>query len=222
MGTESHIRRSEFSHSHAWSTLVLAVLLACTGGADDDRPTVSPKAISAQPSAIDRGFPGGFERGCSGSVHGDLGDRWREHEDSIVVGPIALLYPGAFAKARQSDFSRHGSGFLAQKILVVVERGATASIAIREEAAAFASLLYDPADFDSTYQVADGESAVTFTACPVGKGQPGGPTEPTQFNGGFIVAGARCLPVRVGTGVMAMPTDIVISFGAGDCNAKYP
>jgi hypothetical protein len=63
---------------------------------------------------------------------------------------------------------------------------------------------------------------VTFKACKKGETAPvGGPlTAMTQFNGGFVVAGARCLPldVRVRGEDQTTPIKVKLSFGAGDCS----
>ncbi len=56
------------------------------------------------------------------------------------------------------------------------------------------SLLYDPSQFDeNSYRVANGERKVTFHAC---RWQQSGGFMP-GFNGGFIVAGPRCVSLNV-------------------------
>ncbi len=96
------------------------------------------------------------------------------------------------------------------------------TVAIAPDASGDASLLYDPERFEPSggYEVSDGERAVTFKACPKGEALIGPPTSPTQFPGGFIVAGPRCVPLEVWVGTDAARKQRVLSFGAGDC-AQY-
>jgi len=132
-----------------------------------------------------------------------------------VIGPLALLYPGGYADAPRSSFVRRGRGYYSQKVLAVVRRGAAVTVSIAGTQPRTASLLYDPARFEQTrYEVSDGGRSVTFRACATGAGGF------TQFNGGFVVAGPRCVPLKVSVGNSARPTYTVLSFGSGDC-ARY-
>jgi len=79
------------------------------------------------------------------------------------------------------------------------------------------ALLYDPSAFKQVggYNLADGETAVTFQACRKGE-SPYGVGGRTQFNGAFIVDGSRCATLEVSEQGGA-PSLIPISFGAGPC-----
>ena len=57
-------------------------------------------------------------------------------------------------------------------------------------------------------QVSDGHRAVRFKPCTKGRGKF------TDFPGGFVVAGARCLSLNVW--VRKRPIHRALSFGAGD------
>lgn len=147
-------------------------------------------------------------------MSGDLGKGWRKNDGAVVIGPLALLYPGGYANAPRRSFVRPGGGYFTQKVLAVVRRGAVVTVSIAGPQTRTASLLYDPARFEQTrYEVSDGERAVTFQACAAGEGF-------TQFNGGFVVAGPRCVPLEVSVGNGARPMYTVLSFGAGGC-ARY-
>jgi hypothetical protein len=104
-------------------------------------------------------------------------------------------------------------------VLIVVEQGAVVSVAIATRMTGVASLLYDPEGFEQGggSAVSDGAPAVTFMACPKGKAAIGPPNAATQFNGGFIVAGPRCVSVEVRVGNNPTPEHRVFSFGKGDC-----
>lgn len=136
-----------------------------------------------------------------------------------MVGPFALLYAGGYARVPKSRFARRGSGYRPTKILAVVDQGAVVTVAISPSAARVTALLYDPERFNrSGYDVSDGERAVTFEACPRGQASIGPPAAATQFPGGFIVAGPRCVPLDVWIGSDSQPTRVVVSFGARPCS----
>ena len=82
----------------------------------------------------------------------------------------------------------------AQKVLVLVSSGATATVAVHLPERHRFALLYDPSQFGRrSHRVSDGEWKVTFHACrwhETDKLKP-------AFNGGFIVAGPGCLSVDV-------------------------
>ena len=82
-------------------------------------------------------------------------------------------------------------------------------------------LLYKPADWNdrNAYRIEDGESAVTFKACEKGETAPvGGPLNAmTQFNGAFVVAGVRCVPLEVLVRGQEGTSPVTLSFGAGRC-----
>jgi hypothetical protein len=92
------------------------------------------------------------------------------------------------------------------------------TVAIAPSARGDASLLYNPKAFwqPRGYEVSHGELAVIFQACSEGEASLGPPHGATQFNGGFIVAGSRCVALTAWIGNRA-PRRIVLSFGAGGC-----
>src|SRR5438034_3215260 len=204
--------------------LLMALLAAaCSSGGAPPHPSAesrtSPAGVAGRTENPSAGpVPGAFVRTCDSEVLGDLGAGWREDKSAVVVGPIAFLYPGAYAHGPRRLFSRDRNGYSSQKVLVVVERGASVTGAIAPAATRGVSLLYDPSRFNDTnrYEVSDGESAVTFQACGMGG------THVTQFNGGFIVAGPRCVPLEIWTGNDSTPRHRVLSFGKADCASSSP
>jgi hypothetical protein len=152
-------------------------------------------------------------------VYGDLGKDWRA--TALVAGPIAFLGfgrtgPTTFAASPDAD-----GRYQAIKALAVVDEGAEVVVSIADRDRAHSALLYDPASFrdDGRYALADGEPAVDFRSCPKG-GQPVGPDGPTQFNGGFIVDGPRCITVEVSNVHTGRQTVSKIAFGRGTCAAR--
>jgi hypothetical protein len=206
-----------------FALLALAVLLslafaACTFGEGDENATSAPAATTTATAAPQRAFA----RTCEMSVYGTLdAPAWEKH--SIIAGPLVFYYADQYAEQPASIFApvpAQNGHYAGQKLLVLVRRGAVATVIVPESERRYAALLYNPADFNDSneYRIEDGESAVTFKACKKGEASPvGGPLNAmTQFNGGFIMAGVRCVPLEVRVrGQGSIP--VTLSFGAGRC-----
>ncbi len=131
-------------------------------------------------------------RSCKTAVYGQLAHGWRSSPETVRAGDISLLYGRSYRDAPARQFRGSGSGaslrYPSQKLLVVVDRGATVTVEIGLADRGRASLQYQPAIPDPPYRVSQGTTAVEFERCPHAS---------TQFNGGFIVAGARCVELDV-------------------------
>jgi hypothetical protein len=157
------------------------------------------------------------------SVYGTLDDpAWRTH--SVVAGPLVFYSADQYAEQPASLFAPlpGNDGYYAgQKLLVLVRRGTVATVVVSGSGRRYAALLYNPAAWNdrNAYRIEDGENAVTFKACKKGEAAPvGGPLNAmTQFNGGFLVAGARCLPLEVLVRGQERTIPVALSFGAGRC-----
>jgi hypothetical protein len=104
--------------------------------------------------------------------------------------------------------------------LILVRRNAAATVVVPERERRYVALLYNPAAWNerNSYRIEDGENAVTFRACekaqtPSGAGRP---NAQTQFNGSFVVAGARCVALKISV-QGKRPIRATLSFGAGPC-----
>jgi hypothetical protein len=200
--------------------VALTLLAACTeprstGPVEGQAPAPGPTAAPG-PSATRPGpTAAGFVRTCESSVYGELGDGWRR--DSVIAGPLAFVALREAARGPAGEFRRRGSGYPGQKVLVVVEAGATVTVTVPAAERRHLALLYDPASWNerNSYRIADGQPAVTFQACPAEQ-QPAG-ADGTQFNGGFVVAGPRCATLEVSTPAAPTPRRVAVSFGAGRC-----
>jgi hypothetical protein len=157
------------------------------------------------------------------SVYGTLdAPAWPKH--AISAGPLFFYYADQFAQQPASDFRPipgQNGYYAGQKLVVLVRRDAVATVVVPESERPNAALLYNPADWNdrNTYRIADGESAVTFKACKKGETAPvgGPPNAMTQFNGSFVVAGVRCLPLEVLVQGRERRIPVTLSFGAGHC-----
>jgi hypothetical protein len=208
-----------------WFTLpALTVLFSlasagCTFGSGEASTTTPPSGVTG-PSPTP---PRTFLRTCETSAYGRLdATGWKTH--SVFAGPLVFYYADQFAGQPASDFAPIPAGsshYAGQKLLVLLRRGAVATVLVPESERRNAGLLFDPAEWNdrNTYRIEDADSAVRFKACKKGGKSTVGapPTAMTQFNGGFVVAGARCLPLEVRVpGRETIP--VSLSFGAGHCS----
>ena len=204
--------------------LALVVLLSlasagCSSGEGETKATSAPSATTTATAAS----PRAFVRTCEMSVYGTLDDpAWRTH--SVVAGPLVFYSADQYAEQPASLFAPlpGNDGYYAgQKLLVLVRRGAVATVIVPESQRRYAALLYNPAAWNdrNAYRIEDGESAVTFKACKKGETAPvGGPLNAmTQFNGAFVVAGVRCVPLEVLVRGQEGTSPVTLSFGASRC-----
>ena len=183
---------------------------------------------------------------CSegGSGAGPLAPGWRA--TSAVSGPLTLAYvkqyatqpATAFAPSRERlaaivadprstererrlaretrSHTRAGSHGVAE-VLVRVAAGRRATVAVAREQRSSVGLIYsrrarnqERRGAAGAYRVADADPAVTFGACPGAV---------TDFLGGLVVAGARCVRLTVTTSGRP-PEHLRLPFGTGACPAR--
>jgi hypothetical protein len=208
---------------HWFALLAFVVLLslasaACSLGGGETKTASGPSATSTVTAPTQRAFI----RACEASVYGTLDDpTWRKQ--SVIAGPLVFYSADQYAEQPASLFApiAGNDGYYAgQKLLVLIRRGAVATVVVPESERHYARLLYNPADWNdrNAYTVKDGETTVRFEGCPKGEtANAGGPLNRlTQFNGSFLVAGVRCVPLEVlvrGQGTIP----VTLSFGAGRC-----
>jgi hypothetical protein len=204
--------------------LALVVLLSlasagCSLGEGETKATSAASATTTTTAPTQRAFV----RTCEAGVYGTLDDpTWRKH--SVIAGPLVFYSADQYAEQPASLFApvpAQNGHYAGQKLLVLVRRGAVATVAVSETERRHAALLYNPADWNNRneYRIGDGESAVTFKACKKGETAPvGGPLNAmTQFNGAFVVAGVRCLPLEIRVRGQQQTIPVTLSFGAGRC-----
>lgn len=184
----------------AIAVVVVGVIAGC----------VAPKGDSSTDPDVS-GPRDAFVRSCETRVYGTLGRDWRSR--SVIVGPIAFVGAPGYADYRPRDLVS-GRRHHTVKVLVVVASGQTVTVEVAPEAAARASLAYDPDDFDPE-RVDGGHSAVTFSACPEATSLTG--RSGTQFNGGIVVSEPGCVPLLVRLNGAGSPRRSVVSVGGGRC-----
>jgi hypothetical protein len=183
--------------------------------------------------------------GCAdgGSDPGPLAPGWRA--TSAVSGPLTFAYvrhyatqpAQAFAPARQrlaaiiadpdstprerrlareTRSHTRASSHAVAEVLVRVAAGQRATVAVARDQRPVVGLVYsrrarnqERRGAAGAYRVADADPAVTFAAC---RGAA------TDFLGGLVVAGARCVRMTVSAAGRA-PERLRLPFGAGTCAA---
>ena len=168
----------------------LIVLTSCTPTVQPDIPP-HPKVTPPAPTLPHIHVPAGtFVRGCGSAVDGALGPLTKWSKSSIIVGSFALVWIRQAARVPASRFREPQ----AVKILALVKAGHPTLVTVPEQERRHVSLLYDPnATVGNRYRVQDGEESVEFEPCPGGASWAAA----TQFNGGVIVAGGRCVTLTV-------------------------
>lgn len=128
---------------------------------------------------------------CSQSVGGTLPRGWER--DAISAGPLSLYFFEDYHTLKPSLFARVGGHphlYRPFKVLAIVRRGDTATLAVPRDERPVLSLLYGIpfSRLPDAVPVSRGLTTVTLKGCTSGD---------TQFAGGFIVAGARCAALDV-------------------------
>ena len=181
--------------------------------------------------------------GCDGGGRASAALTEAERRASVVAGPLTLVYarqqaahPAAkFDPTRQSlrdlindPSSRGRNRRLARRTLantrpgsygvaamrVRVSAGREATLGVPAQHRESVSLIYtararnrENPGAAGAYRVDDGDPVITFRACD---------DADTEFLGGMVVAGARCVPLRITERARA-PQHRLLSFGAGEC-----
>ena len=156
-----------------------------------------------------------YTRACDDSVYGDLGDDWQK--SSILVGRFAFIGARDYRDAPRRWFRKHNDGtYRTQKIMVQIENGDDMIARIPKSHRRKAGLVYDRSLFGRRLRISESDYELTFDVCANAVENPHG-ADVTQYNGGFVVARARCVPVKVLTGDGELIKRVRISFGAGRC-----
>lgn len=172
---------------------VAALLLSgCGGGSSSSTRHRGSPAAGRQPTELtaDNRPP---VRGCDAAAFGSLGRGWRSAPSTVRIGSVVFPFVRGYRNDPRRHFAAHhtshGPRYPGQKVLLVVDRGATVTVIIPSSERTRVSLLYTATSGEQpTYRVNQGTKSMRFEACP---------DQPTQFNGGFVVAGPRCVAVDV-------------------------
>lgn len=203
----------------ALGVLPFIACVACTVSKSGEKATSAPEPTTAASAAPQSAFV----RTCEMSVYGMLdASAWKKH--STKAGPLSFYYADQYAQMARSELapvSGKKGYYRGQKLLVLVRPGAVVTVVLPESERRYAALIYNPNKWNdrNAYRIEDGQRAVTFKACEKGETpSDGGPVNAmTQFNGGFVVAGARCVPIEVFLPGQGRSIRTTLSFGRGRC-----
>lgn len=166
------------------------------------------QASGAAPAAAPGTVLAGCDRANVGqAASSNLPRYWRRA--GTAAGPFRFLEPG-------------GSGSVGRKlvlhvtavVITGVKPGSAVVVRVAPAGRQYLRFLYGPADSldaGTTYTMASEESGVTFVMCPL-DGNLASAEPITDYYGGWLVDGARCVPVDVFLPGRANP--IRISLGA--------
>jgi hypothetical protein len=146
-----------------------------------------------------------MRRYCDSSVYGELASGWERN--SVHAGPFWLVGVRGYG-ARAFEPVRPGY-YGGVKVLLAVDNGVTATISVPPNERGNVALRYDRALMQGgPWRISQGRYATTFEACAPGD------YPHTQFNGGFLVRGARCAHLEVSVRGRPEPMQVAIPFGA--------
>ena len=131
----------------------------------------------------------------------------------VTVGPITFVGLRRLASAPQDRFEPLAT----VKVPVLIEARRVVTVAVPRPHRAYLSLLFRTG---SGEKIGDGVPAVTYKACRQNEkafSYDGTVGPRTGFAAGFIVAGARCVPLRIWIAGRERPLHVRASLGAGQC-----
>ena len=144
-------------------------------------------------------------RNCESSVYGELSPGWERN--SVRAGPFWLVGVRGYG-TRAFEPVRPGF-YGGVKVLLAVDNGVTATISVPPSERANVTLRYDRALMSGgPWRISQGRVATTFEACAPGD------YPHTQFNGGFLVRGARCAHLEISVQGRPEPMQVAIPFSA--------
>jgi hypothetical protein len=153
-----------------------------------------------------RAAPGTVLSGCNGSADGgQVGPNWRAN----VIGGTGPIW------FNNGGHSRGPIRLYVSVVVLTVRPGSAIIVRVAPAGRPYLRFLYGPRDSmnpGTRYSMRSGESGVTFAGCNLGPGA-GGPAGVTNYYGGFLVKGARCVPVQAWIPGRARP----VLFHLGAC-----
>ncbi len=202
-----HVRRAVAGYVGAVAAIAIAivpVLDSLHGGQRSPslaRPgrSVSSAAPTSGPSAAPGTVLAGCDKANVGQVaSSNLAPDWRGA--ATKAGPLSFVDVGGHSTISGSKNTGQKAVLYAMAAVITgVTPGATVVVRVAQAGQGHLRFLYGPADSlnaGTVYTMASGESGVTFVMCPQG-GVASAAQPITDYYGGVLVDGARCVPVDV-------------------------
>jgi len=206
----SRVRRRRITECVAGAAAVALVGVAVpigVGAAGHGSPGSPAAGTSHGQAAAGRAAAGTVLAGCDRANPGAVGWEWKT---GLKAGPLYFTPRAAAVSSRHRPRSHGGSPALYAVVVVIagLRPGSTVVVRPGPGAAPYLRFLFgrqDSLDPGTTYTMRSGESGVTFVACPAGTGFAGPGQAVTDYYGGFLVSGDRCVPVEVWTARRSAP-----------------
>lgn len=216
-------RRHQFRVGASLLAAIAAVALAVPAvtsalrGGSDGGTVATPGSISSPGRSAAPRTHGGLHAavgtvlsGCGAEAsQGGLGRDWQA-SPATHAGPLWFFDGGHSAAPLRL--------YVAVVVLSKLQPGSAVVVRVAPAGRPYLRFLYGPADSlnpGTRHTMRSGESGVTFVACQPGRGSARSPGI-TDYYGGFLVMGARCVPVRAWIPGRARP--LLIRLGA--CPAR--
>lgn len=178
--------------SSAWPRVAVAICLGLAACSSSDPSSNDDSGLAPMP-------PTGTGRGCPQSVQGELSPRWKE--SAVKVGTLWLV--ATRSSVPDGDNGERTAPLAFLKMLLILEPGSEARLAIAPEQLGVARLLYRADRSSADVRVlSDGEPVAYLVACP---------DRLTQFSGGVVVTGVRRLKLWILAG--GTRQNVVLSLG---------
>lgn len=154
-----------------------------------------------------------FARGCANSIF--MSPARQPGQGSFeTIGAVTFVGLAEAREIRPEELQTDAAGALTPLKFVTVVSGfarGPVRVSISSEDRAFSRLVYDPAQWQGRIRISDAADTVVFEVCE-GKD--------TQYNGGFIVDGPRCITVHViDEGSDQRAVEASVPFGLDTCPA---
>lgn len=200
----------------AAAVALVAVAVSIGTGASGHGPPASAAAVTRGRVSVGSASPastpsptaaaGTVLAGCGAANPGAVGSGW---QSGLKAGPLYFTPRAAAISARHSVRTRAGPPQLYAVVVVIAGLRPGSAVVVRPAPAAvpYLRFLFGPQDSlnpGTRYTMRSGESGVTFVACAAGTGFASGQTV-TDYYGGFLVSGNRCVPIRVWAADRAAP-----------------
>jgi len=213
---QRHLRRAAVGCVAAAAAIALAIVPVAhalraglpSGPATSGRPGPAP-ASGAGPTAA----PGTVLAGCDNAnvgqaASGNLPPNWRGR--AAKASPLSFLNLGGHSNISGNRLTL----YVTTVVITGLRPGTTVVVRVPPADRQYLRFLYGPGDSlnaGTAYTMGSGESGVTFVMCPL-DGSPASSEPITDYYGGLLIEGARCVPVDVSPPGRARPT--TISLGA--------
>jgi hypothetical protein len=206
-----HLRRAAAGCVAAAAAIALSIapVAHALQAGQPSGPATSGSAGPAPAAAVPAAAPGTVLAGCDHAnvgqaASGNLPPSWRGRAGN--AGPLSFLNLGGHSNISGNKLTL----YVSTVVLTGLRPGATVVVRVPAADRQYLRFLYGPGDSlnsGTVYTMGSGEPGVTFVMCPP-DGSPASSEPITDYYGGLLIEGARCVPVDVSPPGRARPAEI--------------